>query len=260
MASCVKSAFSISVGVMLLVLLARTAWADALQGAQGEEEVRRECSENFFSMIAVGECIERKAQASETALKEAEKKLRAALDKWIEDERFIRLAKTKLTASSKAFLRYREAQCAFARSLHGSAISHGMLRNACIAEQNNRRAAQIVAYAAGVPQREDEDAEKAEERDCASIQEQGLLAPACVSVLERMRKREAGATSQAPSRENIEKAKEPEEQRCRPDPMQEEDLQDMDAAWRRAVAQIRECEARRETQRKAGQENQQGAN
>jgi uncharacterized protein YecT (DUF1311 family) len=211
MASCVKSAFPISVGAMLL---AQTAWADALQGVQSEEEIRRECGETFFSMVDVGECVERKAQASETALKEAEKKLRAALDKWSEDERYIRLAKTKLTVSSKAFLRYREAQCAFARALHGSAISHGMLRNACVAEQNNRRAAQIIAYAAGTPQREDEDAEK---------------------------------------------AKEPEDQRCRPDPMQEGDLQDMDAAWRRAVAQIRECEAKREKQRKAEQENQQGA-
>jgi hypothetical protein len=188
----------ITLTVLLLSagLLPGMSWASDV--FQSELEIIEECS-YAGSSADVGRCYARKAKESEIALKEAEKKLRAALDKWfIEEQQYIRLAKTRLTASGKDFIRYRESQCAFAWSLGGSAIGHAleMGRDSCIAGENNHRAALLTSYSADVPSQE--DVEKAEEQDCLKVQEKGWqdLMPGCASVLERMRKREAASTNQ----------------------------------------------------------------
>ncbi|MET1530397.1 lysozyme inhibitor LprI family protein [Burkholderia sola] len=118
--------------------------------AQSERELRGECSNG---VIGVRECLQGKQEASEVELRRAGEKVRNALAKWDEDSQFIRLATTRLAASKKAFVKYREAQCAFASSLGGGAIGNAleMRRLACVAELNNRRAAQLRDAVSDLP-------------------------------------------------------------------------------------------------------------
>ncbi|MCA7998000.1 lysozyme inhibitor LprI family protein [Burkholderia metallica] len=90
---------------------------------QSERELRGECS---YEITGVRECLQRKQEASEVELKRAEEKVREAFAKWDEDSRYINLAKTRLAASKKAFVKYREAQCAFASALGGGAIGNAL--------------------------------------------------------------------------------------------------------------------------------------
>jgi len=65
--------------------------------------------------------------------------------KWKEDKKYVDLAKMRFAASRKAFIEYRDKQCAFAASLGGGAIGHALetRRLACMTELNNRRAEQL---------------------------------------------------------------------------------------------------------------------
>jgi uncharacterized protein YecT (DUF1311 family) len=154
---------------------------------QNEPEIREECS-NEGSQVDVVNCYLKKAKESGIALARAERQVRDALDKWFRDESYIRTARTKLAASSKAFVRYREAQCAFAYALGGGAVGSSSLETACIAAENNQRAAQLLAYAKRILSPEDLD--RKEEQDCLEKQEQKKLDlfPECKSLLEQMQK------------------------------------------------------------------------
>jgi uncharacterized protein YecT (DUF1311 family) len=107
------------------------------------------CDETFYHMIDVRRCQEEKAKASAIALREAGKRLRDKLRRWDEDARYIRVAREKLAVSDRAFIRYRAEQCALDQSLAG--MARGVVlearMNICLAEENNRRAAQLQAYA-----------------------------------------------------------------------------------------------------------------
>ncbi|MCA8038012.1 DUF1311 domain-containing protein [Burkholderia arboris] len=117
---------------------------------QSERELRGECS---YEITGVRECLQRKQDVSEVELKRAEEKVRAAFAKWDEDAKYVNLAKVRLAASQKAFVKYRTAQCAFASSLGGGAIGNAleMQRLACVAELNNRRAAQLRDAVSDLP-------------------------------------------------------------------------------------------------------------
>ena len=99
------------------------------------------------------ECLAKKSSESNAALKRAEKQAITALSKWDEDAKFINLAKKKLRASSKAYERYRDAQCAFASSLGGGAIGNAleMRRLSCVVGLNNERAKQLAKDASALP-------------------------------------------------------------------------------------------------------------
>ena len=95
------------------------------------------------------DCLAQKSRESGAALKRAEEQAIAALSKWDENAKFIHLAKEKLRASSKAYERYRDAQCAFAASLVGGAIDNAldMRRLSCLISLNNECAKQLHADA-----------------------------------------------------------------------------------------------------------------
>lgn len=114
---------------------------------QSANDVVLECAENFFSMVDVDECLVRKAKESEVTLQQAEKKLRAAIDAWDQEEEYVRVAKRKLTVSGKAFVMYRATMCSFAHSMGGLGMHLSNLVNACVVEQNNRRAEQLLDHA-----------------------------------------------------------------------------------------------------------------
>jgi uncharacterized protein YecT (DUF1311 family) len=111
----------------------------------------RQCGADSES--GMRECLAKKSQESNTALKRSEQQAMAALSKWDEDARFINLAKEKLRASSKAYGQYRDAQCAFAVSLGGGAIGNALelRRLSCLVGLNIARANQLNANSSELP-------------------------------------------------------------------------------------------------------------
>jgi len=135
----------IYIAFLVTASLPLTSIATSNDSVQSERELRNECSLAFFHQVEVQNCLAEKANQSQKMLKQAEEKAQAALSKWDEDDKYVNLAKTRLAASGKAFIKYREEQCAFAASLGGGAIGSAleMRRSACVAELNNRRAEQL---------------------------------------------------------------------------------------------------------------------
>lgn len=121
-------------------LLANAALSNVVQD---ERAIREECSAH--SQAGMRDCLAKKANESEKALKHVENKVNSALFKWDEDAKYIGLAKARLAASNKEFAKYREAQCEFLASLSGGAAgnAHEIGHLACVAELNNRRAEQL---------------------------------------------------------------------------------------------------------------------
>jgi uncharacterized protein YecT (DUF1311 family) len=135
-------------GLTIYFSFANSATSNA--SVESERALREECS---YEITGVRECLEKKQKASQANLTRAEEQVRGVLSKWDEDEKYVNLAKARLTASGKAFTKYREAQCAFAASLGGGAIGNAleMGRLACMAELNNRRAEQLRDVVSDMP-------------------------------------------------------------------------------------------------------------
>jgi uncharacterized protein YecT (DUF1311 family) len=120
-----------------------------------EKELRAQCSSLHFSQVDVRACLEGRANQSQRELKQAEQTAVSALAQWDEDDGYISLSKADLTRSNKMFVRYRDAQCAFASSLRGGGAgdSHEMSRLACVAELNNRRATELRSAVSDLPKK-----------------------------------------------------------------------------------------------------------
>jgi uncharacterized protein YecT (DUF1311 family) len=118
---------------------------------QTEKDLYEECGAD--SQAGMRDCLEKRADESQVALKKAEEMVGISLTKWDEDDKYVSLAKARLIASSKAFPKYREAQCEFSASLSGGGAgnSHEMGRLACVAELNSRRAEQLRNAVANLP-------------------------------------------------------------------------------------------------------------
>ena len=134
--------------VLITTIINVNAWAEDVQD---ERAAREECS--AFSQAGMRECLEKKASASATELKKVEHQVSKTFGKWIHDTQYINLSRSKLEVSSKEFVRYREAHCAFNASLGGSAIGNALeiRRLACVFELNTRRADQIRDVIADLP-------------------------------------------------------------------------------------------------------------
>lgn len=131
-----------------ILVFALTVQADDVQD---ERAAREECS--AYSQAGMRECLAKKAAESEIDLKKAENNVRNKLKKWVHDTQYITISKSKLKSSSKAFVRYRDAHCAFNASLGGSAIGNALeiRRLACVFELNSRRAEQLNSIIADLP-------------------------------------------------------------------------------------------------------------
>lgn len=118
---------------------------------QDEHTALEECG--VHSEAAMRQCLSRKSQESKNVLAQAEAQAAVQLSKWDEDEKYISLAKVKLKTSSKAFEQYRDAQCAFASSLGGGAISNAleMRRLSCLIGLNTQRSEQLKTTVAALP-------------------------------------------------------------------------------------------------------------
>lgn len=132
-----------------LVRCSLAAWLPALAiaasaaPALGERALREECS--GASQSDMRDCLAKKAESSQRALRQAEEKAASALSQWDEDGRYVSQAKARLAASHKAFSRYRETQCDFSASLSGGGAGNAreMRRLACVSELDARRAEQL---------------------------------------------------------------------------------------------------------------------
>jgi uncharacterized protein YecT (DUF1311 family) len=135
-------------GALALPTLSGGVWAAEVEGALGALE---QCG--AFPEAGMRDCLAKKYQESTTALRRAEGQALVALSKWDEDAKYISLAKGKLSASSKAYQLYRDAQCAFAYSLGGGAIGNALelRRLSCLVGLNSERTKQLLAGVSELP-------------------------------------------------------------------------------------------------------------
>jgi uncharacterized protein YecT (DUF1311 family) len=147
--------WQISSFIIVVGALALTGHSGAVRAAeiQSERGAVEQCGAH--SEAGMPECLAKMSYESSTALKHAEAQAIAALSKWDEDAKYVNLAKEKLKASSKAYERYRDAQCAFASSLGGGAIGNAleMRRLSCLVGMNARRIKQLDADSSTLPAR-----------------------------------------------------------------------------------------------------------
>ena len=139
------------IGLGLAIFFSAIAFAASTTAVFDERALREECS--AFSEAGMRDCLTEKSKKSQKALSQAEEKVVDTLSKWDEDSKFLQLAKARLSASGKAFAKYRDEQCAFASSLGGGAIGNALeiRRLACVTELNNRRAAQLRDAVSDLP-------------------------------------------------------------------------------------------------------------
>lgn len=112
-----------------------------------ERQLREACS---FDAAGVRECLQRKLEDSEAALRAAESELKDGISKWDIEPKYAALAKNRAIEAASSFVRYRKAQCGFSATLGGSAIGNAleMRRLACATELNLQRAQALRAAAA----------------------------------------------------------------------------------------------------------------
>ena len=105
----------------------------------GERALRYDCS---GMPPGINECLAAHVRDSTTELREARRFAIRRLEAWDEDERYRRLAISRLRTADAAFEKYRTAHCEFAASMGGGAIGHALdtRRLACVADLNHRHA------------------------------------------------------------------------------------------------------------------------
>ncbi len=119
----------------------------------GELALREECSAS--SQADMRQCMEQHAMKSQQTLRHAEDRVAEALKNWDEDKKYAEQAQALLKASKAEFVRYRDSQCEFLASLSGGSAGNAsqIRRQACIAELNGKRAAQLLDAVSELPQR-----------------------------------------------------------------------------------------------------------
>lgn len=135
----------------LAVSFALSASAAPANPILSERGLLEACS--AFSQAGMRDCLAAKAEASRSALRQAEEMGARRLSRWDEDVRYVKRAKARLVAANTDFARYRDAQCQFSASLSGGGAGNGheIGRLACLASLNNRRAEQLREALSDLP-------------------------------------------------------------------------------------------------------------
>ena len=141
----------ISLGLLFVVCIPLVARADDQPVTPSARELGEGCSE--FSMAGMHECLLKKRDESQKVLAQAETRMNTVMSRWDVDDQFIVLAKRNFIRSNSDFVKYREEQCNFIKSLGASAIGNALETReyACLAELNYRRAAQIQDAVSDLP-------------------------------------------------------------------------------------------------------------
>ncbi|NHZ63374.1 hypothetical protein [Massilia genomosp. 1] len=77
---------------------------------------------NKFSQAGRHDCFRKSFVESTLTLKKAEADALGKIALWFENDRYKNIARTKMRAADAAFVRYREARCAFIVALRGAAL------------------------------------------------------------------------------------------------------------------------------------------
>lgn len=135
-------------GALALQVVSAPIWASELESERGALE---QCG--VYSEAGMRECLAKKSHESAAALKRAEEQAIVALSRWDEDEKYVNVATEKLKASSKAYVHYRDAQCAFETSLGGGAIGNALelRRLSCLVGLNAGRTKQLNTDSSALP-------------------------------------------------------------------------------------------------------------
>jgi len=146
-----KIGFAITLIGICLTVFVLPAIAAPIDVVLSERALREECS--AASQAEMRDCLIKKVDESQKALRQTEDNVASVFSKWDEDNKYISLAKTKLAASGREFAQYRDAQCDFSASLSGGGAgnAHEMKRLACVAELNSTRAEQLRNAIANLP-------------------------------------------------------------------------------------------------------------
>ncbi|NHZ95197.1 lysozyme inhibitor LprI family protein [Massilia sp. CCM 8734] len=136
------------VNIILVALLASSLSAvQAQASAAAPQRVEdKKCGE--FSQAGRHDCFSKLHAKSTVSLKKAEAAALQKIAQWFENDRYKNIARTTMRSAGVAFVRYREAKCAFADSLRGGAIgnAHEISRLACLGAANTERALELKRY------------------------------------------------------------------------------------------------------------------
>lgn len=100
-----------------------------------------------YSMAGKHDCLAKLAGDSALALKQAQAEAAAAIARWDEIDRYIKVAGTKLKASNAAFAAHRDAQCALAMAVVGGGAGNARdsKRLGCVVRMNLQRAGDLAS-------------------------------------------------------------------------------------------------------------------
>jgi Lysozyme inhibitor LprI len=104
-----------------------------------DENIYRSCYGEDKAHVDEKECVEKKAAASDVALKSAESAFLISLSKSDNDPQDITAIKNAFIAGGNAFQQYRHTYCDFYASLAAGGNSAGELRDSCFVVLNNQR-------------------------------------------------------------------------------------------------------------------------
>lgn len=122
--------------------------------ARTEQEIDDECS--VYSQAELRICLEKQSRVIFSALERAQDKMRRSLATWDEDDKYIKMAQSRLEAANKAFGQYRETQCAFDAALGGGAVGGTIQsrRLVCEARLNLLQTQHIEKAIANLPRKQ----------------------------------------------------------------------------------------------------------
>ncbi|WP_338768621.1 lysozyme inhibitor LprI family protein [Massilia sp. METH4] len=136
-----------ALGLWLILFSAHSA---DQQNIAPVEEILDTCS--YSSQAGMRDCLEDSVRDSSTAVNAAEKKFAATMSRWDERQKYIAAAHMQFNISKRAFLKYRDEQCALAAALGGGAIGNALelRRLACIYELNRERSNQLTRFSSSL--------------------------------------------------------------------------------------------------------------
>ncbi|RSZ56607.1 DUF1311 domain-containing protein [Massilia atriviolacea] len=142
--------------LVLLVLLAAPLLALQAGAAETAPPVDPLDDCEQYSMAGKHECLVKVVAKSALALKKAEAEAAAAIGRWDEWDRYIKVARTKLQASNAAFSAYRQAQCELDMALVGGGAGNARdsRRLTCVAKMNLQRVEDLARDTGALPSKQ----------------------------------------------------------------------------------------------------------
>jgi len=136
--------------VIFLVSTSTLCYAGA-EEQKSSTSLVQDCS--GYSQSEKKDCLAQNAIETEKTLGNAERRILSDFAKWDESPQFVSKARLAFAQSAKAFVLFRNAQCAYTSALAGGSAgnAHEILRLTCVAELNRWRTKQLLDGIANLP-------------------------------------------------------------------------------------------------------------